>query len=300
MNRPVSSKRRRAQLFTAVTIFGPPTGIAIAVRLLWGAWVTTVDLILLSAFYCLTVIGLSAGYHRLFAHYSFQCRPWLRAVLGVCGSMAGEGPIRFWVAIHRKHHRFSDTANDPHSPHGLTMGSLRRWWHAHMGWMFQVDLAELIRHAPELRRDRIVMWLDRHYLFWVLLGLAAPGAIEWTVDGSAAGIIRGVLWGGFVRMFLVQHVTWSINSICHMVGHTPFRTGDQSRNNLLCALLSFGEGWHNNHHAYPFSARHGFRPHELDMTYLLIRMSEHCGVVWGVKVPPTAAMSVQLAVRHQR
>ena len=154
-----------------------------------------------------------------------------------------------------------------------------------MGWMLKVDPVDMLKHAADLRRDRIALWCDRHYWVWVGAGIAAPALLDYALTREPGALARGALWGGFVRIFLVQHVTWSINSICHLFGTADFATGDESRNNALCALLSFGEGWHNNHHAFPYSVRHGLLHGQLDLTYLLLAALAKCGVVWDLRLP---------------
>jgi stearoyl-CoA desaturase (delta-9 desaturase) len=278
----------KTKLVIVATLFGPPSGIVAAAIFLWGMWITRTDLILFLIFYVLTVVGLTAGFHRLFAHKSFECKRWFEASLAIAGCMAAQGPVSFWVATHRKHHVTSDTEDDPHSPNlfGKGFGAVvRGWWHAHMGWMLKGAFNDSLRHVSDLRRNRVVVWCDRHYFTWVVLGLALPAGIGGLIGGDFESALRGFVWGGLVRMFLVHHVTWSINSLCHMFGEQPHDNGDESRNNWLCAIFSFGEGWHNNHHACPSSARHGFLPGQFDLTYLIIRALQSIRVVWGVRLP---------------
>jgi stearoyl-CoA desaturase (delta-9 desaturase) len=278
----------KVNIVALVTIFGPPAVVAFVVPLLWGRAVTSLDLLLLGFFYCVTVLGLTVGFHRLFCHRSFEGAPWLRMALGILGCMAAQGPLQFWVATHRKHHITSDTDDDSHSPHAFGEGlgaTLRGWWHAHLGWMLRAIPTDLMKNLRDLRRDTIVLRCDRYYGVWVALGLLLPGLIGAAVGADMASFLRGMLWGGLIRIFLVHHVTWSINSVCHMVGRAPFATGDHSRNNFVCALLSFGEGWHNNHHAVPYSARHGFSARQPDVAWWFIRACERLGLVWNIRLP---------------
>lgn len=278
----------KANAIAIATIFGPPAAMAFAVLMLWGKVVTRLDLLLLVLFYGATVLGLAVGFHRLFCHRSFECAAWVRMTLGILGCMAAQGPLQFWVATHRKHHITSDTDDDPHSPHAFGEGlgaALRGWWHAHLGWMLRPMPSDLAKHLRDLRRDTVVLRCDRYYSVWVALGLLLPGLLGVAVGGDMASFLRGVLWGGLIRIFLVHHVTWSINSVCHMVGSAPFATGDHSRNNLICALLSFGEGWHNNHHAVPYSARHGFSARQPDLAWWFISACERLGLVWDIRLP---------------
>ena len=278
------------------TVLVPFAGFVAAIALL-----VTTDLYrpiygwLCAAMYVVSVLGITAGFHRGFTHRSFDAEPWLQTALGISGSLAAQGPLIFWVAAHRRHHQFSDTANDPHSPHlphradaGASAGSragLRGFLHAHVGWLLHHEPESWMKYAPDLLKQRRACWITRWYGLWVLLGLVAPAAFAGLWTWSWQGAAMGALWGGLVRVFLVHHVTWSINSICHLFGPRPYETGDQSTNNWVCAMLALGEGWHNGHHAFPTSARHGLAAIELDITYEFIRLLERFGWVHGVKVP---------------
>ncbi len=283
-----ASDIRRARRVALATVVLPPLMTMGGIVLLWGRWVTGVDLLLFAGFYAVTVLGVTAGFHRLFTHRSYTCVPALRWCLAIAGCMAAQGPITFWVATHRKHHLASDTPDDPHSPHGNEGGwraGFRGWLHAHVGWMLSPKPVSMLRYAAELRRDPVVTACDRHYLVWVTLGVLLPGVVGWVVGGDMVSCLRGALWGGMVRLLAVQHVTWSINSLCHLFGDAPFATGDHSRNNLLCALLSFGEGWHNNHHALPSSARHGMSASQPDVIWWFIRLAQALRLASDVRVP---------------
>jgi stearoyl-CoA desaturase (Delta-9 desaturase) len=211
----------------------------------------------------------------------------MRAILGALGSAAIEGPIISWVADHRKHHACSDRDGDPHSPHvghgGGWGGQLRGLLHAHLGWLFiHTQRGSKRRFAPDLLRDPILRFIDRTFVIWALLGLAVPFGLGVAVGGSIAAGLTGLLWGGAVRVFVVHHVTYSINSLCHMFGRQRFATADQSRNLAWLALPTLGEAWHNNHHAFPTSAVHGLRRWELDPSALVIRCLERLGLAWDV------------------
>jgi len=186
--------------------------------------------------------------------------------------MAAQGPLVFWVAEHRAHHQFSDREGDPHSP------DLEGLWHAHVGWMLDAAPPDLGRYAIDLLRDRLAMGMNQTYFAWVALGILLPGAITGLVEGSWAAAASGVLWGGLVRIFLVHHATWAVNSICHRFGSRPHATRDGSTNHWLVALFSLGEGWHNNHHAFPTSARHGLKTFELDPSWWTIRLLSATGL----------------------
>jgi stearoyl-CoA desaturase (delta-9 desaturase) len=232
-------------------------------------------------------LGVTVGFHRHFTHRSFKTKQPVRATLAVLGSAAIEGPIISWVADHRKHHTFSDQEGDPHSPHvghgGGFRGALKGLFHAHVGWLFiHTQRGARKRYARDLLADPLVSFVDRHFLAWALGGLVAAFALGWAIGGSFYAGLTGLLWGGAVRILVVHHVTYSINSLCHFFGRRRFDTGDESRNLLWLAPFSFGESWHNNHHAFPTSAMHGMRGWEFDPSALVIRGLEKVGLVWDV------------------
>jgi stearoyl-CoA desaturase (delta-9 desaturase) len=276
----------RAINLLAVTI--PFAGLIVAIVLLWGIAFNWLYLALLVGMYLATGFGITVGYHRLFTHRSFKTSRTVEAILAALGSMAVEGPVIQWAAVHRSHHQHSDEHDDPHSPHlhGSGLWSIiRGFWHAHMGWLFQPDPRGLARYVADLRKDRLIRWMSRLFPVWVLLGLLFPAALCGLITGTWTGALLGFLWGGLVRIFLVHHVTWSINSVCHIWGTRPFRSHDESRNNFIFGLLGFGEGWHNNHHAFPASARHGLRWWEIDMSYMIIRGMAMLHLASDVRVP---------------
>ena len=247
----------------------PPAAVAFGGWLAWGRGLHWQDLLVLAIMYTLTGLGITVGYHRLFTHRSFKTGRTLRTLLAVLGSMAVEGPVIEWVATHRKHHRFSDQSGDPHSPHldhaPGWRGTLRGLGHAHVGWMFRgKDIANPARYAKDLLTDRDLVFISRMFPFWVLLGLAIPFGLGFALAGSLTGGLTGLLWGAAVRVFVLHRATFSINSLCHCFGRRPFATSDQSRNLAWLAPLAFGEAWHNNHHAFPTSARHGLGRWQVD------------------------------------
>jgi stearoyl-CoA desaturase (Delta-9 desaturase) len=265
----------------------PPAGLVVGGWLAWGGALRWQDLVVLAITYTLTGLGITVGYHRLFTHRSFKTTRGVRALLAVLGSMAVEGPVLEWVATHRKHHRFSDQPGDPHSPHldhaPGWRGVLRGLAHAHVGWMFRgKDMANPGRYAKDLLADRDLRFISRTFPLWVVVGLALPFGLGVALTGSVAGGLTGLLWGGAVRVFLLHHATFSINSLCHSFGRRPFATGDQSHNLAWLAPLAFGEGWHNNHHAFPTSARHGLGRWQLDPSAWLISGLERCHLAWDV------------------
>lgn len=266
----------------------PFLGFISAVILLWGRGIDLVALLVCSVMYLFTALGLTMGYHRLFTHRSFVAKRWLKISLAIVGAMAAEGPLFFWCAMHRKHHQHSDTPLDPHSPHhhgSDISGILRGFLHAHVGWMLKAPAVNYRKYVPDLLRDKDLVWVSRNYFLWLCLGIILPGFIALSIHHTTISFIQGVLWGGFARIFLLHHATWSINSLCHMSGDRPFKTTDQSRNNKLCAIWSLGEGWHNNHHAFPASARHGLMKWQIDLTYLGIKLLYSLGFANDLKVP---------------
>ena len=287
------------RFLTGVITVAPIIGLGIAGWQLWGSWLHASDLVVLAIMYPLTVLGITVGFHRLFTHRSFEATPGVRRTFGILGSMAIEGPVISWVADHRKHHAFSDLEGDPHSPHGHgddLRGKLAGFFHAHVGWIFKHDQrGSHDRYAPDLQADPVVAWVHRTFLVWALVGLALPFALGWAIGGSLATALTGLLWGGAVRMFLMHHVTYSINSICHVFGRRDYETGDRSGNVGWLSLLSMGESWHNNHHAFPTSAHHGLRRHQVDISALVIRGLEKLGLVWDVKRPTEERLATKRA-----
>ncbi|MDQ6750534.1 MAG: acyl-CoA desaturase [Actinomycetota bacterium] len=265
----------------------PPAALGLAGWLAWGGALHWQDLLVLAITYTLTGLGITVGYHRLFTHRSFKTTRALRALLAVLGSMAVEGPVVEWAATHRKHHRFSDHPGDPHSPHLKNApgwrGALHGLGHAHLGWMFRgKDMANPARYAKDLLADRDLRFISRTFPLWVVVGLAIPFGLGVALTGSVVGGLTALLWGGAVRVFLLHHATFSINSLCHYFGRRPFATSDHSRNLAWLAPLALGEAWHNNHHAFPTSARHGLGRWQLDPSGWLIAGLERCHLAWDV------------------
>jgi stearoyl-CoA desaturase (delta-9 desaturase) len=256
----------------------------------WQVWASLLhwsDLAVFAILYMVTGLGVTVGFHRLFTHRSFATKRWLRGAFAAAGSMAIEGPVISWVADHRKHHAFADQPGDPHSPHvdhGVGWrGALRGLLHAHMGWLFiHTQRGARRRYAPDLLADPVVSWVDSTFVFWAVGGVAAAFGLGWLIGGTVTAGLTGLLWGGAVRLLVLHHVTFSINSLCHFFGRRRFDTGDESRNLAWLSFLSFGEAWHNNHHAFPTSAAHGMRWWELDPSSLVIRSLERVGLAWDV------------------
>jgi stearoyl-CoA desaturase (Delta-9 desaturase) len=281
--------------FMLMAAIAPPLGLVTAVVLLWNELVGPAELILFVALYFFTAVGISVGYHRMLAHRSFKAKKPVRLVLALAGTLAAQGPAITWAAHHRKHHKLADKDGDPHSPHDHdahgVWGLLKGFWHAHMGWLFDETLtSEPMRFTPDLVREKELRWMSRHFVALVYAGIIMPGLIAFAVTQEPLSLLTGALWGGIVRIFLLDHVTWAINSLGHIVGKRSFRTSDHSRNLPLIAVPSLGEGYHNNHHAFPNSAILGVRRHDLDLGYLLILGLERLGLVWDVVRPKPARM----------
>ena len=257
---------------------------------IWQAWADLLrwsDVAVFVICYLATGLGVTVGFHRLLTHRSFKTTRPVRATLAALGSAAIEGPVISWVADHRKHHAFSDHEGDPHSPHvdhGVGWrGALKGLLHAHVGWLFiHTQRGKRDRYAPDLVADPAVSFVDRTFVLWVAAGLAVPFGLGWAIGGSVHTALTGLLWGGGVRILLLHHMTYSINSLCHFFGRRRFGTDDHSRNLAWLALPTFGEAWHNNHHAFPTSAAHGLGRLEFDLSALVIRLLERAGLAWDV------------------
>ncbi len=283
---------RAHRISNLVAVFLPFAMFVLAIVLLWNKAIHWEDLAIFAFMYAITGFGITIGYHRLFTHRAFETSRAVRTLLAIFGSMAVEGSVITWVADHRKHHAFADEEGDPHSPHVNAedgwLGALKGLWHAHVGWMLGDNThgrASARRYAPDLIDDAPIRWVNRTFLFWVGVTLLVPFLLGWALSGfTLVGGLLGLLWGGFVRIFLLHHMTWSINSVCHFFGRRRFETEDESRNVFWLALPSLGEAWHHNHHAFPTSAFHGLRPLErlADPSGLAIGALEKLGLVWNV------------------
>jgi stearoyl-CoA desaturase (Delta-9 desaturase) len=290
------SRLERNVNIAAVVI--PFLGVVTAGLLLWDSFLHVRDLAIFALMYLLTAVGVTVGFHRLLTHRAFQTRRWLSCTLAVLGSASLQGPVIDWVADHRKHHTYTDEEGDPHSPHaghgaGLA-GMLKGLWHAHTGWLFRTHgQASSRRFAPDLLEDPAMRRIHRSFPLIALASLLVPFTAGLALGaGALAAGLSALLWGGLVRIFLVHHITWSINSICHFFGRRRFDTDDHSTNVFWLALPSLGEAWHHNHHAFPRSACHGLRWYELDPSGWLIRLMERLGLAWDVvRVTPENAQA---------
>jgi stearoyl-CoA desaturase (delta-9 desaturase) len=269
--KPVSLTNK---IILQLLVWIPLLGTAFAVFSLWNRFITATDLTLLAVGYILCAFGITIGYHRMLTHKGFDAPDWIRAFFLICGSMAFQGPALRWAATHIQHHANSDEEDDPHSP-------LKSFFHAHVGWILDDFNPDVARYAGPLLKDRLVVFISNTFLVWGLLSLLIPFLVGYALGGLTGGWY-GLLWGGLVRMFLNHHVTWAVNSVCHTYGGREFVTTDASRNNFLIGLLAMGEGWHNNHHAFPRSANHGMHWWQIDPSAYVIRGLEKLGILTNV------------------
>ncbi|WP_236789359.1 fatty acid desaturase [Amycolatopsis sp. GM8] len=276
------------QFAVYVGVLLPIVALAVAVPFAWGWGLSWVDVALSAVFYCLSGLGITVAFHRYFTHGSFKAQRWLRVALAISGSLAVQGPVITWVADHRRHHAFSDRDGDPHSPwaYGTSpLAIVKGFWHAHMGWLFERDQSNAERFAPDLLKDPAIKKVDQYFWLWTVITLVAPGILGGLISWSWWGLVTGFFWAGLVRVCVLHHVTWSVNSICHMIGERPFSARDRSANFWPLAILSFGESWHNLHHADPTSARHGVQRGQIDISARLIWLFEKFGWVDNVRWP---------------
>ena len=283
---PVEHETRDRIITGALTII-PFLMLGFVAWQLWGDWLNWSDFVVFALVYIPTGLGITVGFHRLFTHRSFKTGPAMRGVIGALGSAAIEGPIISWVADHRKHHAFSDKEGDPHSPHvGHGEGVLAQFkgfFHAHIGWLFiHTQRGNKQRFAPDLLKDPVVRFIDKTFVLWAVAGLAIPFGLGVAIGGTVLAGLSGLLWGGAMRILVLHHVTYSINSLCHMFGKRDFETTDESRNLAWLAIPTFGEAWHNSHHAFPTSAVHGMKHRQMDPSAAVIWSLEKLGLAWDV------------------
>jgi stearoyl-CoA desaturase (Delta-9 desaturase) len=282
------TKRHGEQVMLYTFVIVPFLAFLAAVPVAWGWGLGWTDVVLFFVFYYLSGLGVTIGYHRLFTHGSFKANRPLRIALAIAGSMAIEGPVIRWVADHRRHHAHSDKDGDPHSPwrYGTSTSALVKGlcW-AHLGWMFDENHTNREKYAPDLMSDRDIRLVDKLFVPWLLLSLLLPPAIAGLIHMSWGAALSAFFWASLVRIFLLHHVTWSINSICHTIGERPFQARDKSTNFWPLAILSFGESWHNMHHADPTAARHGVLRGQLDTSARIIWIFEKLGWVSDVRWP---------------
>jgi stearoyl-CoA desaturase (Delta-9 desaturase) len=282
----VPGRSRAEQVLVKIFVLIPFAALVAAVPIAWGWGLGWVDLGLAAGFYVVAALGVTVGYHRYFTHRAFKARRAVRIGLAVAGGLAAQGPVISWVADHRRHHAFSDREGDPHSPWAFGTGPValaKGFWHAHMGWLFERVSTNSERFAPDLLADRDVRVVDRLAPLWLGASLVLPAALGGLITWSWWGVLTAFFWASLVRISFLHHVTWSINSICHMIGHRPFTSRDKAANFWPLAILSMGESWHNSHHADPTCARHGVLPGQLDISARVIWIFERLGWIWDVR-----------------
>jgi stearoyl-CoA desaturase (delta-9 desaturase) len=296
--------RLAARVVTALIVGIPFLALLFGVIRVWGRGIHLRDVLLAVVFYVLVGHGMTIGFHRLLAHKSFTARRPIKLILVAFGSMAYEGGPIGWVANHRRHHVFADTASDPHSPQshgGGVQGQLKGLWHAHLGWLFTARRTSSRRHAADLLADRDIVLMDALFPVWCVVSLALPFGLGWLLGGTLGAAFSALVWAGLVRICVLHHVTWSVNSLCHMFGRQPFATKDRSSNVAAQAILSMGESWHNGHHAFPRSARHGLLRGQWDSSAMLIRAFERMALFHDVHWPSAQAVrSRRASVGGQR
>ncbi|HXV92641.1 MAG TPA: acyl-CoA desaturase [Pseudonocardia sp.] len=288
--KPILEGRRGLpqQIGVYVFVVVPLLALLVAVPFAWGWGLGWTDVVLALVFYVVSGLGITVGFHRYFTHGSFKANRPLRIALAVSGSLALQGPVIDWVADHRRHHAYSDKEGDPHSPWLFGTGPLalaRGFWHSHTGWLFERDQTNEKRFAPDLLADRDIVRVNRLFTLITVASLLAPALLGGLLTWSLWGAVTAFFWAGLVRVAVLHHVTWSINSICHMIGDQPFASRDHSRNVWPLAVLSFGESWHNLHHADPTCARHGVRKGQIDISARVIRLFEKLGWAHSVRWP---------------
>jgi stearoyl-CoA desaturase (delta-9 desaturase) len=295
----IATSRQRtshvSQVVTLVAVLVPPIGLFAAMGLFWGVGFRMTDLVLFAVLYVFTGLGITVGYHRYFTHRSFETVAAVKVTLAILGAMTLQGPVTQWVTDHRKHHARSDQEGDPHSPHlsgdGF-VGAVKGLWHAHIGWMFSTKgMERSLAYGRDLYEDRTIRLIDRLYLVWVALSFGLPFLVGAAIGGSWARGVEAMVWAGLIRVFAFEHSTFAVNSICHTFGRRTYEARDQSRNNWVVALLAFGEGWHNNHHAFPRSARHGLERRQFDPSWWAIRCLERLRLARAVRVPTPAQLA---------
>ncbi|WP_308251965.1 fatty acid desaturase [Pseudonocardia sp. KRD291] len=294
--KPVLDGRRppfEAALVYAFTLI-PMIALVAAVPLAWGWGLTWLDVGLAAGFYLVSALGVTVGFHRHFTHRAFKAKRGLRNGLAIAGSLALQGDVITWVADHRRHHAFADKEGDPHSPwlYGTGVAALAKGlFHAHMGWLFDRDRTNAARFTPDLLSDRDIARISRLFPLLTVASLAAPALLGGLITMSWWGALTALFWAGLVRVAVLHHVTWSINSICHMIGERPFEARSKATNFWPLAVLSMGESWHNLHHADPTCARHGAEPGQIDPSARVIWAFEKLGWAREVRWPTTARMA---------
>lgn len=284
---------------TLVTVLIPFTGSLVAIGLLWNSMLSPLDIELLVSMYVLTTLGIEVGFHRHFSHHAFQTTTAVQVILAILGSMAAQGGVIYWVATHRRHHQYSDLPGDPHSPllHGDGIrGRLHGLWHAYVGWLLTGEITNSMLFAKDMLRDPVIVKVNKLHQLWVILGLAIPTVLGGVLTWTWMGAFQGFIWGGLVRVFLGHQTAWLNVSMSHSYGSRSFETNDGSTNNIWLAIPTWGQSWHNNHHAFPNSAIGGLEWWQIDLGAWTIRLLEFAGLVWNIKLPTVDMIKLKKAV----
>jgi stearoyl-CoA desaturase (Delta-9 desaturase) len=295
------TQSRKEQVALAIFIAVPFLAVLAAVPVAWGGWLGWSDVVILLVMYAVSGHGITVGFHRLFTHKAFKPNRVVKVAFAIAGSLAVQGPVIRWVADHRKHHKFSDRDGDPHSPwrYGTSIKALTKGFlYAHMMWLFNPEQTPQRKYAPDLMKDRDILRVSRQFPIWVVVSLVLPAVAGGLVTWSWQGALTAFFWGSLVRVSLLHHVTWSINSICHTIGERPFVSRDKSANVWWLAVPSMGESWHNLHHADPTCARHGVFRGQLDSSARVIWALEKVGWVSDVRWPVKARIDAKLVKNH--
>ena len=293
---PPTGKKLERRLTVVITVL-PFLGVLAAIPLTWGRGIHLLDIALFAITYVISGMGVTVGFHRLLTHRSFDAPRWVKLSLAIAGSFSIQGGVTKWVADHRRHHAFTDKPGDPHSPHLIetsgVKGVIQGLWHAHMGWFFDKEQTNIARFAPDLLKDKGFVLVNKLTPLWITLSLVFPAMVGFAITRTLWGAITAYIWGSLVRIFLLHHVTWSINSICHFYGRKAYDAQDESTNNWIMALVSFGEGWHNNHHAFPTSAVHGLEKWQFDPSAYAIKLMKKMKLAYNVHVPTQEQMALK-------
>lgn len=289
------------QLSVYLFLLVPMAALVAAIPFAWGWGLGWVDIGLAVAFWMITGLGVTVGFHRFFTHGAFKTKPWLKILMAISGMAAVQGPVITWVADHRRHHAYSDREGDPHSPWrfgGSPAALTKGFWYAHMGWLFERDLTNADRFAPDLLKDEALVRANRLFGLWTVASFVLPAVLGGLISWSWWGALTAFFWAGLVRISFLHHITWSVNSICHMIGERPFKSRDRAANFWPLAIVSFGESWHNSHHADPTCARHGVLRGQLDMSARVIWAFEKLGWAWKVRWPNERRLARISATEH--
>ena len=299
---PVQVNSRAMRITIAVFVIIPLLAVIAAIPVAWGGWLGWTDIALMVLFYSITAIGITVGYHRYFTHGSFKTNRTIKIILAIMGSMALQGSIAQWVADHRKHHKYSDEVGDPHSPwrYGTSKRAVAKGlYYAHVGWLFDENQSPVVKYAPDIAGDADLRAISRWFPGIAVMTLLLPAILGGLITWSWAGALTAFFWATLIRVALVHHITWSVNSICHVFGTRPFDSRDLSTNVWWLAIPALGESWHSLHHAEPTAARHGVLKGQMDISAWLIRGLEVTNLASDVRWPKPERVAAKLVDKSQ-